>query len=98
MLLAGGVAVAENIDPANDGSKYAWAENLGWINLRPLGAGGPGVQVSDSGLTGWAWSENAGWITFSSTGPNPYQIVTSWRRTCTDTNTCPEPTSGTVVS
>ena len=66
-LLAGGVALAENIDPNNDGSKYAWAENLGWINLRPGGPGGSGVQVSDSGLTGWAWSENSGWISFSCT-------------------------------
>lgn len=155
LLFPVGVALAENIDPASDGSKYAWAENLGWINLRPQGAGGPGVQVTDSGLTGWAWaenagwisftcqnssscgtnaygitndgsgtlsgyawsenkgwinfapagagvvingctgvfsgrawSENAGWITFSSTGPNPYQVATSWRRTCNDINAC----------
>jgi hypothetical protein len=56
---------AENINPANDESKYAWSENLGWINAQPGGAGGPGVRVSDSGLTGWAWSENAGWISLS---------------------------------
>ena len=67
ILLAGGMALAENIDPASDGSKYAWSENLGWINARPGGPGGPGVQVSDSGLTGWAWSENAGWISLSCT-------------------------------
>jgi len=67
VLLAGGVAIAENIDPAHDGSKYAWAENLGWINAQPGGPGGPGVQVSDSDLTGWAWSENAGWISLSCT-------------------------------
>src|SRR2546426_6788682 len=67
ILLAGGVAVAENIDPANDGSKYAWAESLGWLNARPGGPGGPGVQVSDSDLTGWAWSENTGWISLSCT-------------------------------
>jgi hypothetical protein len=146
ILLAGSVAIAENIDPASDGSKYAWSENLGWLNAQPSGPGGPGVQVLDSGLTGWAWSENAGWIslsctnrscaggsygvtndgcgtlagyawsenagwinfaptgagvainprtgsfsgrawsenagwmTFASAGPNPYQLVTSWRR------------------
>ncbi|MBI3449026.1 MAG: hypothetical protein HY049_08945 [Acidobacteria bacterium] len=65
ILLGGGAAFAENIDPGNAGSKFAWSENLGWINARPGGAGGPGVQVSDSGLTGWAWSENAGWISLS---------------------------------
>ena len=80
IVLAGGMAVGENIDPANDGSKYAWSENLGWLNARPGGPGGPGVQVSDSDLTGWAWSENAGWITFSSTGPNPYRVASGWRR------------------
>ena len=67
IVLAGGMAVGENIDPANDGSKYAWAENLAWLNARPGGPGGPGVQVSDSDLTGWAWSENAGWISLSCT-------------------------------
>ena len=30
---------AENIDPANDGSQYAWAENVGWINFSPSTAG-----------------------------------------------------------
>jgi len=63
--LTGGTAVAENIDPNNDGSKYAWSENLGWLNARPGGSGGPGVQVSDSCLTGWMWSESAGWINLS---------------------------------
>lgn len=67
MTLAPGAALAENINPLNDGSKYAWAENLGWINAQPGGPGGQGVQVSDSGLTGWAWSENAGWISLSCT-------------------------------
>jgi len=80
ILLAGRVAIAENIDPANDGSKYAWAENLGWVNLRPSGAGGPGVQVTDSGLTGWAWAENVGWFSMScqntsSCGTNAYGVT-----------------------
>ena len=68
LAATGGFAMAENIDPANDGSKYAWAENLGWVNARPGGPGGPGVQISDSDLTGWAWSENTGWINFAPTG------------------------------
>ena len=66
-LVAAPAARGENIDPANDGSKYAWSENLGWLNARPGGPGGPGIQVSDSGLTGWMWSESAGWISLSCT-------------------------------
>jgi hypothetical protein len=72
ILLVTTAALAENIDPDNDGSKYAWSENLGWLNARPGGPGGPGVQVGDSSLTGWMWSENAGWISLS----------------CTNTSTC----------
>jgi len=63
--LAGSVAIAENIDPGGDGSKYAWAENIGWINAEPSGNGGPGVQVSDFEVTGYMWGENAGWISLS---------------------------------
>lgn len=32
VLLQGGV-FAENIDPAGDGSQYAWGENAGWIDF-----------------------------------------------------------------
>ena len=67
ILMAGGVAPAENINPNNDGSKYAWSENLGWLNAQPSGPGGPGAQVSNAGLTGYMWSENAGWISLSCT-------------------------------
>ncbi len=67
ILVACSAALGENIDPNNDGSRYAWSENLGWISFQPLGPGGPGARVTDSGLTGWAWSENAGWISLSCT-------------------------------
>ena len=56
---------AENVNPANDGSKYAYAENAGWINAQPLGPGAQGMQVSDLAVSGWLWSENAGWISLS---------------------------------
>jgi hypothetical protein len=51
-----------NMDPHGRGEHYAWSENLGWINLRP--SYGPGVEVTDTSVTGLAWSENAGWIRF----------------------------------
>ena len=62
---AASMARAENIDPDVDGSRFAYAENAGWINARPLGSGGPGIQVDDFELTGWAWAENLGWINLS---------------------------------
>ena len=54
---------AENIDPDNDGSQYAYGENVGWINLEP--SLGPGMTVTDSAVEGYAWGENTGWINLS---------------------------------
>jgi len=64
LFIAGplGYAHGENIDPDNDGSQYAWGENVGWLNLEPGGNGGPGVDVSDDWLSGLMWGENIGWI------------------------------------
>ncbi|MFA6609092.1 MAG: hypothetical protein WCT07_04280, partial [Candidatus Paceibacterota bacterium] len=39
--------------------KYAWGENIGWINF---GASDSNVQITDSAITGYAWSANYGWI------------------------------------
>jgi hypothetical protein len=74
------VVRAENIDPANDDSQYAWGENVGWINAEPQGEGGPGAQVGDFELTGWMWGENIGWISLScantgSCGSNAYGVT-----------------------
>jgi uncharacterized repeat protein (TIGR01451 family) len=58
---------AENIDPDNNDSQYAWGENVGWINFEPSGS--TGIEVSSSVLSGYAWGENIGWISLSpSTG------------------------------
>jgi hypothetical protein len=57
------IASAGNIDPDNDGSQYAWGENVGWINFEP--SEGEGVTVTNSAVTGKAWGENIGWINLS---------------------------------
>jgi hypothetical protein len=54
------IVFAENIDPNNLGLKYAYGENVGWINFKP--SQGPGVTVTSSAGTGYAWGENIGWI------------------------------------
>lgn len=67
LLLNAGPAslAAENVDPLNDGSQYAYGENVGWINAEPGGDGGEGLMVGDFELTGWMWGENIGWISLS---------------------------------
>lgn len=43
----------------SSGDKYAWGENVGWINF---GTSGGNVHVTDSALTGYAWVPNYGWM------------------------------------
>jgi hypothetical protein len=64
-MMSASLTVAENIDPANDDSQHAYAENVGWINAEPNGDGGSGIQVGDSELSGWMWAENVGWVSLS---------------------------------
>ena len=60
-------ALAENIDPFNDSSQYAWSENTGWINAEPANCSDCGVEVTDTALSGYMWGENKGWINMSCT-------------------------------
>lgn len=45
-------------------SKYAWGENIGWINFAATGGN---IHVTDSAVTGFAWTQNYGWINFNPT-------------------------------
>ena len=65
LFFTNNLVFAENIDPDEDGSQYAWGENVGWFNAEPHGDGGPGVQVEDAKLTGYLWAENIGWVSLS---------------------------------
>ena len=65
LLLCPMGAVAENIDPDNDNSQYAYGENVGWLNFEPDGDGGPGVEVEDPKPAGYIWAENIGWVSLS---------------------------------
>lgn len=44
------------VDPAY---KYAWGENVGWVNF---GTENGDVLITDQGLSGYALSENVGWV------------------------------------
>jgi hypothetical protein len=63
VIFSCGHLYAENIDPHEDGSQYAYGENVGWVNFEP--GQGPGVTVSGTQLTGYVWAENIGWINLS---------------------------------
>jgi hypothetical protein len=63
--VAGGTVWAENIDPLDYDEQYAWGENIGWLNVEPLGQDGPGLSVAGAAITGYVWAENIGWISFS---------------------------------
>ena len=65
LLCRANLIYAENIDPDNDASQYAYGENVGWVNFEPNK--GPGVHVSQTTLTGFAWAQNIGWINLSPT-------------------------------
>jgi hypothetical protein len=66
--LAAAVSAATNIDNAH---KFAWGENIGWLNWRDANAGSQGVQVSSTFLQGFVWAENVGWIN-TGNGGAPY--------------------------
>jgi len=60
LLMSADFAFASNTDGAIDSTyKYAWGENIGWINF---GCDNCDVHITDSGLSGYALSENIGWI------------------------------------
>lgn len=80
VVLGSGIALAENIDPNNDESQYAYGEKVGWLNTESLGDGGSGVEVEDFKLTGYIWAENVGWISLScqnvsSCGTVSYRVI-----------------------
>lgn len=56
----------------SDTNKYAWSENVGWLNFKSAHA--PATVHLDH-LEGYVWSENAGWIrlgTFTGGGLHTY--------------------------
>jgi hypothetical protein len=53
------LALTGGIDSTN---KYAYGENVGWLNL---GTPEGNVQVGDASLTGYVWTENTGWVSLN---------------------------------
>ncbi len=52
--------------------KFAWSENVGWLNWRDANSTAQGIEVYEgSYLRGSVWGENVGWINLGS-GAAPY--------------------------
>ncbi|HPD32007.1 MAG TPA: hypothetical protein PLL20_18610 [Phycisphaerae bacterium] len=67
LLCAGTVCVLaageSNIDPNH---RFAWAENVGWLNWHGANSN---VRVHPSFLSGFVWAENVGWINLGNGRP-----------------------------
>ncbi|MDD2934868.1 MAG: carboxypeptidase-like regulatory domain-containing protein [Candidatus Pacebacteria bacterium] len=73
LISFGGDALASStsgvVDPIY---KYAWSENVGWLNF---GTSEGNIVVSDSGLTGYFWGENIGWVSLNCSNDNSCSSV-----------------------
>jgi len=85
-VFSGSPVFASSTDGIIDSSdKYAWGENIGWLNF---GTTEGNVHITDSALTGYAWAENIGWISLncsndSSCGTVDYKIANDSEGTLT---------------
>lgn len=69
---------AENIDPDEDNSQYAYGENVGWLNFEPnIVDPNVGATVSSEKLTGFVWAENIGWINLDPNDADPNTGITN---------------------
>lgn len=62
-------STTSNIDSAN---RFAWGENIGWINMRGQGTGpvdAPPPVFWATFASGFAWGENVGWINLGDGSP-----------------------------
>lgn len=57
-----------NVNPVD---KFAWGENIGFLNFRDANGTLDGVAVLENHLRGWVWAENVGWINVGN-GGGPY--------------------------
>ena len=78
LLLLANFASAENIDPNDDDSQYAYSENVGWLNFEPNVAGpNVGATVTSEKLTGFIWAENIGWLNLDPNDTDPDTGITN---------------------
>ncbi len=73
-MLISAAAQAQQINPNH---KFAWGENIGFLNFADAGSpqGSQGVVADTHFLSGYVWGENIGWINLGG-GQGPYANTT----------------------
>ena len=74
VLTAGLMGLSFANSNVDDTNKFAWGENIGFLNFRDANAGTQGVQVNTDHLQGFIWGENVGWIN-TGNGNGPYANI-----------------------
>jgi hypothetical protein len=69
LTCAAASAAPSNVSPTN---KFAWGENVGYLNFRDPGdpSGSQGVVIGARFLSGYAWGENIGFVNFGDGTPS----------------------------
>ena len=76
LLLLASSVYAENIDPYQNGSQYAYGANVGWLNFEPnRPEPNVGAHVTSAQITGFVWAPNIGWMSLSCISTNSCKSV-----------------------
>ena len=71
-VLAAGLASAARAQTnINANRKFAWGENIGWLNFADANNRQQGVRLQGTHLRGYIWGENVGWINAGNGGLPP---------------------------
>ena len=68
LILTAHALAQSDVDPVN---KYAWGENVGFLNFRDAGdpAASKGVRLHNRFLSGYVWGENIGYVNLGDGAP-----------------------------
>jgi hypothetical protein len=69
LLLAGTLAARAGNTGTDPAHKYAWGENVGWINFGATECDAA-INPANGEFSGHAWGENIGWLKFKGTSPD----------------------------
>ena len=69
LLLAGLLAARAGNTGTDPAHKYAWGENVGWVNFGATQCDAA-INPANGEFSGHAWGENIGWLKFKGTSPD----------------------------